>query len=116
MPHLSLNDLVHESVDVFGRKGVLEAGHLVHAAAQGPDVRLVVVGLVCKQLWAHVVRRPDDSVCKVTRSIQYTGDTKVSHLRMKILKKGGGGIFKKLRGRLGKLFTLMISFLLRKMF
>ena len=53
--NLSLYDLDHEGVEAGGREGVFQSGHLIHAAAQGPDITLVVVGLVGEQLWTHVV-------------------------------------------------------------
>ncbi len=64
--NLSLDDLVHESVDVLGSEGMLEGGHLIHTAAQGPDVRLVVVRFVSKQLRAHIVRSANHGTGEVT--------------------------------------------------
>ncbi len=36
--HLALDDFVHEGVDILGSEGMLEGGHLMDTAAQGPDI------------------------------------------------------------------------------
>lgn len=38
--YLSLNDAVHQRVHIFCVEGVFQSRHLVHAAAQSPNVRL----------------------------------------------------------------------------
>ena len=58
---------------------MLQSGHLIDAAAEGPDVRLVVVWLVGEQLGAHVVGRANDSVSKVTGAVQHTRYAQVPH-------------------------------------
>lgn len=50
MTYFSLGDLGDEAGDVPGGEGVLEGGHLIEAATQRPDVRLVVVGQPGEQL------------------------------------------------------------------
>ena len=79
-PHLSSDNLVHESVNVPSGEGVSQGCHLVNTASQGPDVRLVVVRLVGKELGAHVVRRPDDRVSEVAGPVQHSSDAKITDL------------------------------------
>lgn len=38
--YLSLDDAVHERVHVFCVEGVLQSRHLIHTAAQSPNIRL----------------------------------------------------------------------------
>ena len=64
--YLSLEDLVHEGIEAACTEGMLESGHLIHTAAQGPDVRLVVVWLVGEQLRTHIVWRANHRVRQVT--------------------------------------------------
>lgn len=78
--HLPLDYLVHESIDILSREGVLERGHLMDAASQGPHIRLVVVGFAGEQLRAHIVRSSDNGVSKVTRAIEHSCDPQVTNL------------------------------------
>ena len=54
-----LEDLQDQALHVAGLEGVLQRRHLVEDAAERPDVRFVVVGLVVADLRRQVVRGPD---------------------------------------------------------
>ena len=75
-----LDDFIHESIDVSGRKGMFQGGYFMHTTPQSPDVGLVVIRLVCKKLRAHVVRCTNDSVGQITGTIQHACYTQVTYL------------------------------------
>lgn len=50
---------------------MVQRRHLVQNAAEGPYIRLVVVGLIVEEFRGHVVRRPDPRAGKVHRAFQY---------------------------------------------
>jgi len=53
---LALKHFLEEPVHVVSSEGRHQSAHLVHYAAQGPDITLVVVRLVLPHLWGSVVR------------------------------------------------------------
>ena len=65
-------------LEALGIECVVEGGHLVKHAAEGPDVGLVVVRLVFEDFRAHVVRRPNARAGKVHGALEHLGDPEVS--------------------------------------
>ena len=57
-----LHALIPDLLDQLEQGGGGEGGHahhqLVDDAAQGPNVRSVIIGLLLYQLWSHVQRSP----------------------------------------------------------
>jgi len=61
---------------------LLETGHLVEDAAEGPDVRALVVGLALADLGADVVGRAHDALGAVPsrQRVHHLADAKVAQL------------------------------------
>lgn len=73
-----------EVVSPGGVKSMGEGGHLVQNASEGPNVGLVVVGLVVEKLGGHVVRRPDSRAGKVHRTLQHLTKNKCVSLERRL--------------------------------
>jgi hypothetical protein len=69
--YLALDDLGGQVVKGVCVEGVVEGGHFVEDAAEGPDVRLVVVGLVFEDLRRHVVGGSDAGSSKVLGALHH---------------------------------------------
>ena len=63
--------LVALTVERVGVEGMAQRKELVQNAAQGPDVRLVVVWFVFEQFWRHVVGCPDAGFGIVQGAVQH---------------------------------------------
>lgn len=74
----TFKDFEGEAVHGLGVEGVAEVAHFVEAAAHGPDIAFVGVGLVFEELGAHVVGGSDAGVGKVARGVEDLGDAEVA--------------------------------------
>ena len=54
---LTFNNHVHELIQIISEKGRLSGEYLIQNTAQGPQVRIVIVGPVLDKLGTHVQRR-----------------------------------------------------------
>ena len=60
---------------------MFECGNFIDTATQSPDIRLVVVGLVREELWAHVVGCAYDCAGQIIGALQHTSDAQIPDLR-----------------------------------
>lgn len=77
---LSSHDFENESTLVVGFEGVAEGAQFVEDAAEGPDVALVVVGLLFAKLGRQVVGCANNGVGHVVGLGEALGDSEVSDL------------------------------------
>ena len=59
---------------------MFERGHFIYTATQSPYVRFLVIWLVCKEFWTHIIRCTNDGVSQVTGTLQHTGYAQVTNL------------------------------------
>lgn len=78
-------DLEDEALHGVGVEGVAERAHLVEDAAEGPDVRLLVVGLLLADLRGQVVGRADGGLGAVVGVLEHSGDAEVADFDLSVL-------------------------------
>jgi hypothetical protein len=65
---------------------VAQSDHFVENAAEGPDVRLLIVWLLLTDLRRQIVRSTDSSLCAIVSVLEYSSNTEVTNLDLAVLR------------------------------
>lgn len=73
-------DLQHEALHGVGIESMPQGHHLVEDAAEGPNIRFLVVWLFLTDLGREVVWSSDSGLCAIVSMLEDSRDTKVTNL------------------------------------
>jgi hypothetical protein len=78
----SINDAVSKGDEIFALEGRFKGGHIKYNASEGPNIDLVIVGLMLDEFWSKVERCADSGTLKGGIGCEYFGDSQVAQLNM----------------------------------